>query len=250
MPETKKEKSSVLFISTFPPRECGIATFTQDLATAFDALYSPREESSIAAINIDEYTRLTYSKKVWAQFPQTNRESYRRLAKEINDNHDIKLVNIQHEFGIFGGEYGSYILDFLAHIIKPVCTTFHTVLPEPDEKMLTTVRSISEKISFIVVMTKTSEEILTGKYGIDSRKIRIIPHGIHQRPYRESKIAKTELGLPTDRPILSSFGLLGPGKGIEYAIDALAEVTKTYPNVLYLIIGATHPVVLRKDGEK
>ncbi len=130
----KRDKSWLVFLSTFPPRECGIATFTQDLATAFDNRYSPREESRIVALNIDEHTRYTYSKKVIIQFSQTRRESYRLVAEKLNNDSAVKIISIQHEFGIFGGEFGEYLIDFLEAIKKPVCVTLHTVLPEPEEK--------------------------------------------------------------------------------------------------------------------
>ena len=243
-----RDKSWVAFLSTFPPRKCGIATFTQDLATAFDDLYSPREEARIVALNLDEYTSYTYSKKVIIQFPQTRRESYRAAAAKLNLNRYVKLVNIQHEFGIFGGEHGSYLIDFLDEIKKPVSVTFHAVLPDPPKNMRQVVEAIAAKASFVVAMTEMSREILIGRYGVPREKVRVIPHGIHSLSYRESGEMKALIGLP-NRFILSSFGLLGRGKGIERAIEALPEVVKIYPDVLYLIIGATHPVVQKQEGE-
>ncbi len=243
-----RDKSLVVFLSTFPPRECGIATFTQDLSSALDELYAPREESRIVALDPEEYTRQKYSDKVIFQFSQTNRESYRAAAKKINANRHVKLVSIQHEFGIFGGEYGSYLLEFLEELKKPSCVTFHSMLPEPVESMLRVVQEIARMTSFVVAMTDTSRDIITGRYAVPAEKVRVIPHGIHPLQYSDNKEAKSELGL-SKRFLITSFGLLGRGKGIEHAIEALPAVVKVNPKVLYLIIGATHPVVLKNEGE-
>src|SRR3989344_1880604 len=245
---SKQDKSLVVFLSTFPPRECGIATFTQDLTSALDSLYTPREEARIVALDPGEYTRLRYSKKVIMQFSQTDRESYRAVARRLNANRHVKLVNIQHEFGIYGGEYGSHLLEFLDELSKPVCVTFHTVLPEPLEPMRRIVEAISRKVSFVVAMTEASRDILTGRYGVPAEKVRIIPHGIHPMPYPRNKEMKSELGL-SKRFLMTSFGLLGRGKGIEQAIEALPDIVKVNPQVLYLVVGATHPVVLKNEGE-
>lgn len=249
----KRNNSSwVVFLSTFPPRECGIATFTEDLSMAFDDLYSPREESRIVALDLDEYTRKKYSKKVISQFAQTDRAAYRAVAAKLNADPNVKLVSVQHEFGIFGGEYGEYILDFIDEMKKPVCVTFHTMLPQPLADMRGVVQAIAAKAAFVVVMTELSREIIIGTYGVPSEKVRVIHHGIHPLPYvgnTKLKVGpKAEIGL-SERFVLSSFGLLGPGKGIEYAIEALPEIVKMYPDVVYLIIGATHPVVLKNEGE-
>lgn len=244
----ESNKSWVVFVSTFPPRECGIATFTQDLANAFDRLYFPQEETRVVALNVDEYSRHKYPAKVIFQFPQTTRTAYREIASQVNKQRQVKFVSVQHEFGIFGGDYGSYLLDFLAEIKKPVAVTFHSVLPTPEEKMRAVVEQIARQSSFVVVMTESARDILVGRYGIPAEKVKVIHHGIHPRPYRESLEAKTTTGIP-NRFILSSFGLLGRSKGLEYALDALPPVVKIYPDVLYLIIGATHPAVLKQEGE-
>ena len=205
--------------------------------------------SPLSPINADEYSRHQYPPKVIGQFAETNRAAYRQLAIRLNEQSSIKLVSLQHEFGIFGGEYGSYVLDFLTEIKRPVAVTFHSVLPTPEDKMRAVVEEIARLSAFVVVMTESSRDILTGQYGIPAEKIKVIRHGIHPRPYRESLEIKKVVRLP-NRFALSSFGLLGRGKGFESALAALPAVVKIYPDVLYLIIGATHPAALKQEGEQ
>lgn len=241
----------VVYLSTFPPRECGIATFTSDLVNAFDELFFPQEEAKIIALNLNELSRLDYPKSVIMQISQTNKDDYKKAARKINETSSAKIICIQHEFGIFGGKNGSYLLNFLREIKKPVVITMHTVLPKSSpyyNKYKETVEAINDYARCIVVMTKTSKKILTSDYRIDPAKIKVIPHGIHTSPYRDTTKAKAALKL-SGKTVISTFGLLNRGKGIEYAIEALPEIVKKYPDVVYLIIGATHPVVLKKDGE-
>jgi glycosyltransferase involved in cell wall biosynthesis len=246
-PSPTSQKAWVVYLSTFPPRECGIATFTQDLVKAFDELYAPREEAKIVAIN-NTNSRFKYPKKVIFELAQHVREDYTTLAHKLNTLDHVKLVNIQHEFGIFGGEYGNFVLDFMRELKKPIVITFHTVLPGPNEVLKQTVIDLAARAGKIIVMTKMSKEILKRDYGVVEEKISIIPHGIHAQPYDSHTQAKTELKLK-GKTVVSTFGLLSRGKGIEYGIEALPEVVKKHPNLVYLIIGATHPDVLRKEGE-
>ena len=237
----------MVFLSTFPPRECGIATFTNDLVNAFDEMYLPREEAKIVAIE-NAGSSFNYTRKVIFGLKQNVQQDYIDTAKKLNDLEQVKLVNIQHEFGIFGGEYGSYVLDFMRFFKKPMIITFHTVLPNPNQDLKRVVIEIASLVTKIIVMTKTSKEILVRDYAIAPEKIAIIPHGIHPQSYDGHASAKAELKLK-NKTVLSTFGLLSRGKGIEYGIEALPEVVKKYPNVIYLIIGATHPEVLKKEGE-
>ncbi len=243
------QKSWIVYLSTFPPRECGIATFTRDLSDAFNDLFSPEIESKIVALNIGDVTRLPYGKEVIAEISQSSLEDYVTVAQKLNAMPQVKLVAIQHEFGIFGGNYGDYLLAFIKELQKPITITFHTVLPKPDKAMQKVVQALSERANTVMVMTENSRRILENDYAIPLQKIIIIPHGIHPSPFKPSKHAKDLLYLSPQNTILSTFGLLGRGKGIEYAIDALPEVVKQYQNIRYLIIGATHPVVLREEGE-
>ena len=248
MPLTIIEKRTwVVFLSTYPPRECGIATFTNDLVNAFDEMYMPREESKIIAIHNND-SRFKYSKKVIFELSQHAQEEYAALAHKLNEMEQVKLVNIQHEFGIFGGEYGNYLLDFMRALKRPIVITFHTVLPIPSEKLKKTVVDIASCVQKIIVMTKTSKDILMRDYALKEEQISIIPHGIHPQPYDGHAPAKTALKL-RDKTVISTFGLLSRNKGIEYGIEALPEVVKKYPKLIYLIIGATHPDVLTREGE-
>jgi len=244
-----KNKFWIAYISTFPPRECGIATFTADLTEAFDTLFAPKVDSKIIAMNENEISKYKYTKKVIFQIAQNNKDDYISVAKKINSTKQIRLVHVEHEFGIYGDNHGSNLLSFMKEIKKPVIVTFHTVLPNPTEEMRKIVVEINDYSRLIFVMTKMSKEILMSGYGIPAEKIKIVPHGIHPASYSPSTKAKKILGLE-NKKVLSTFGLLGPGKGIEYAIEALPDVVKQYPEVTYLIIGATHPVVLRNEGEK
>ncbi|MFH1369099.1 MAG: glycosyltransferase [Elusimicrobiota bacterium] len=238
----------IAYVSTFPPRECGIATFTDDITTAMDGLLHPAVKSKIIAMNTDEVSAFKYPKKVISQICQDNPDDYLRTAGKINAMDEICLVNVQHEFGIFGGEYGLNLLPFLKTVTKPVVLTFHSVLPGPNEKLHGAVRLITEHAQGVMVMTNYSKNILINDYGMEAGKISVIPHGIHPRMYSSSKLAKSLLGFP-DKTVLSTFGLLGPGKGLEYVIEALPEVVRKFPNLVYIIFGVTHPNILRKDGE-
>jgi glycosyltransferase involved in cell wall biosynthesis len=238
----------IVYLSTFPSRECGIATFTADLTAAMDDLLGPVIESRVAALNLDDVSRYSYSRKVIFQINQHSEQEYIKTAKSINDMNEVKLVNIQHEFGIFAGEYGSYVISFLSELKKPSVVTFHSILPSPDEKLKAIVRLIAEKASGLVVMTNLSREILIREYGIAEEKISVIPHGIHSMPYISSAKNKATLGLPKKVNLLT-FGLLSRGKGIEYVIEALPKVVNAYPDILYIVLGVTHPNVLKEEGE-
>ena len=244
----KNNNSVIAYISTFPPRECGIATFTADLTAAFDDLFAPGIDSVIVAMNQDEVSKYDYSEKVFFQISQNNENDYRECARKINEATKIKLVHIEHEFGIFGNNFGSKILCLLSEIKKPIVITLHTVLPNPVAEMKNLIQEINESVRLIFVMTKTSKQILMTDYNIAEEKIRIVPHGIHPSSYSPSRKNKKELQLK-DKTVLSTFGLLGPGKGIEYALEALPNVVREHPEVVYAIIGATHPVILKNDGE-
>lgn len=248
MNTNKRNKSWVVYLSTFPPRQCGIATFTADLTYAVDQMFGSSVESKIVAMNITEMSNFPYSEKVIFQIAQPSKENYINVANELNHLKEVKLINIQHEFGIFGGEYGSYLLPFLKKIHKPVIITFHTVLPNPNKEMQRIVKNIMKYAKGVIVMTRSSKEILERDYGLNPDQIKVIPHGIHHVPHATSEKAKSAFGF-SGKIILSTFGLLGPSKGIEYVIESLPAVVKQFPNVRFLIAGVTHPVVLGEEGE-
>jgi len=239
---------SITYVSTFPPRRCGIATFTEDLTHAMDEMLVPTVTSRITAMNPNDVLSYRYPRKVVFQINQDNQEDYIATAQRINELKRVQLVSIQHEFGIYGGERGSHIIPFIQALKKPVVITFHTVLPDPDEELYNTVRSLAEGSRAIIVMTDLSKTVLNQQYDISRAKIKVIPHGIHSQPYTLSRQAKMTLGY-SDKVVLSTFGLIGRGKGLEYVIDALPQVVRKYPDFVYIIFGATHPVVLRQEGE-
>lgn len=238
----------VVYLSTFPPRKCGIATFTEDITNAMDEMLAPLIKSKIVAMNPNDVVSYRYPRKVILQINQDNKEEYVQVAQRINQMDEVQLVNIQHEFGIFGGKWGSHLIPFVETLRKPMVINFHTVLPSPNKEVAHIVKSLAESASSVTAMTSLSKKILSQEYGISARKIKVIPHGVHSQPYTSSKQAKTTLGY-SDRVILSTFGLLHGNKGLEYVIDALPEVVKIFPNFVYIIFGATHPVILIKEGE-
>ncbi|MEX2028503.1 MAG: glycosyltransferase, partial [Candidatus Curtissbacteria bacterium] len=243
-----QNKSWIVFLSTFPPRLCGIATFTADLTEAIDRMFTPSVKSKIVAMNLTEISHFPYTDKVIFQVSQPIEKDYVNAANKLNQLKEVRLVNIQHEFGIFGGEYGSHLLLLMEKLQKPIITTLHTVLPAPDERMRKIVQAIMKYSKGIIVMTHSSKELLKRDYGLDPDRIQVIPHGIHNVPYRTSKQAKSVLGI-SNKLVLSTFGLLNPGKGIEYVIEALPAVVEKFPNVRFLVAGVTHPVVLEQEGE-
>jgi glycosyltransferase involved in cell wall biosynthesis len=245
---TKSKSPCILYVGSFPPRECGIATFTKDLTNAIDKEYCPEIKSKILALNVNGTSIYNYPRKVIKQINETEIEDYINCANDINRSPEIKLVNIQHEYGLFGGDWGDYLLFFLEMLKKPIIITMHTVLPDPDEKLFKVTKSMTQKADGLVVMTNTSAQILEKTYGVPKNKIKIIPHGVHHIAFPSKTRAKKKLNL-SGHLVLTSFGMLNRDKGYEYVIEALPEVVAKYPNVIYLILGETHPVVRREEGE-
>lgn len=245
-PLKRKKSNRVLFLSSYPPRKCGIATFTQDLSNAFNKKFNPVVKTEICALNNRIYN---YNNNVIYQINASELENYVLLAKKINLRNDIKLINIQHEFGLFGGEYGDYLVPFLQALEKPVIVTFHSVTSRPDRDLKRVVMAITDRCRAVVVMNKFSQEVLEKDYKIPQYKINYIPHGIPQVAYEPSKEYKKSLGYD-GKIIFSTFGLISKNKGIEYVIRALPKIIHKFPNVIYLVIGETHPNVQEKQGEK
>ena len=241
----QKNQPTILFLSSCLPRKCGIATFTQDLAEAIDN--SQFFKSKLVAIN-DNGKKYDYSDDVIFQIEENDVQEYKETARKINAMDNVRVVSIQHEFKLYGSDHGENILSFIEEIKKPVITTFHTVLPYPSEERKNIVQSIVEKSEYVVVMASKAIDILKKYYGIQESKIVMIPHGIHDMPFENNKIAKEKLGF-TDKMILLSFGFVCRHKGTEYVIDALPYVIKKFPNILYLIVGETHPLTKKEVGE-
>ncbi|HPA25407.1 MAG TPA: glycosyltransferase [bacterium] len=249
--ESKKKPVpvSVLYMSSYPPRECGIATFTRDLVKAIDKKFSPCLESKILAINENGSSIYNYGSKVKYQINQTDVEDYINVAKKINKDDSIKLINIQHEFGLFGGEWGDYLLAFLEMVKKPVIVTFHSLIPNPEPKLKKVVQAIASRCEKIIVMAETAVTIYENDYALKKNKLIVIPHGTPEIEPSNSAFLKKKLGFE-GKTLLSTFGLLSKGKGLEYVIKALPQIIAKHPEVIYLIIGETHPVVRKYEGEK
>jgi len=245
IPPDYLNRLKVAYVSTYPPRECGIATYTYELVDAISRLYVLRPPI-IAAIN-DKGGYYNYGSEVEFQIDRELAESYLRAAEYINES-DIDIVNLQHEFGLFGGFWGKHILSFLEELEKPVVTTLHTVLLEPDSDVRRIIETILQHSKHVIVMARAGIYILENLYSTLSDKVRYIPHGCPNVPFIGSETVKGRLGLE-ERIVLSTFGLLSRGKGIEYAIQALPPIVKEEPRILYLIIGETHPEVRKHEGE-
>lgn len=237
-------KESIVYFSTYPPTECGLATFTQDLLFSV-ASQSPVSPSVIAIEQGGERTPLRPPEVAFV-VRRDHELEYIRAAKLASDIADI--VSVQHEFGIFGGEEGEFVLTFLKHLKRKTVITLHTILPRPDPKKQAIIREMSRYATFLVCMNRLAIPILERVYNIPPHKIVYIPHGAPPRIPRDQEDIKNDLGL-SGRFVLATFGLLGPGKGIEYAIEALPQVVRRFPNVVYLVLGKTHPKEREKRGE-
>ena len=240
--------STILFISTFPPAKCGIASFTQDLLSAIHLDSKTSFSISICALDKKSHAGL-YNTPVTMVMDGHHLDSCIETARRINQDIDIKLVCIEHEFGLFGGEMGEYLLGFLALLEKPFIIRFHTVLPAPDAKRLKIVESIGLLADKLIVMTKNSARLLKEDYQIASDKIIIIPHGTHQTNNSTIQELKKEYHLQNNL-VLTTFGLLSPNKGIEKGILAMREISVQFPQAVYVVIGQTHPNLLEQEGEK
>lgn len=240
------------YLSTYPPRECGLSTFTHDLSTSVDTLGVFAHPTVLAVHDPNIYAG-AYAHEVRFLILQHDRASYERAAQFVNES-DIALVNLQHEYGIFGsgsppGTWdGAYIQGFLRTVRKPVVTTLHTVGEKPNAQQRAVLREVGERSARVVVMAGNAEEILTAVYHIPREKISFINHGTPDVPFHGSEYFKRVFGLQ-GREVLMTFGLLSPNKGIEVALEALKTVVPKHPEVMYLVVGATHPVVRRDTGE-
>jgi len=248
IPIPHKELPEILFITSYPPRECGIATYTQDLRSAIQEKFGHSLSLKVCALEAKE-SNYNYPDEVKYTLQTREEDQYAVLSKKINADKNIKMIFLQHEFGLFGGEYGVFLLKFMTRLKRPISTTFHTVLPNPNKNLKKIVRKIVDCSDNVIVMTNASALILKRNYGIEDKKITIIAHGTHLVSSMHEKHKKVRVHL-ADRIVLSTFGLLNEGKSIETALDALPEIITRFPNVIYLIIGKTHPEVVKQEGEK
>src|SRR6266581_5344084 len=242
---TSSSLNRIAFIGNYLPRQCGIATFTTDLCEAIAAEHS--DTTCIAVPVNDIEGGYAYPSRVRFELAEKDIDSYRRAADFLNIN-NVDLVCLQFEYGIFGGRAGSHILTLLRDLRVPIVTTLHTILREPDahqRKVLIEVAGLSDRL---VVMSKRGAEFLREIYHVSPEKIDLIPHGIPDLPFVDPSFHKDLFGVE-GKIVLLSFGLLSANKGIENVISALPEILAKHPNVVYIILGATHPHVIQHDGE-
>ncbi len=234
----------LLNLGTYPPKQCGIASFSNDLR---DNLLLCGADVSVAAISDTDYSYV-YPSEVVYKIRQDRRSDYITKAKAINKDQDIKAVVIQHEYGIFGGEDGDYVLDFIYHLDKPFLLVTHTVLPHPTSHQRRVLSELVKKAAAVISMTERSADLLARVYQARPERVHVIHHGVPNFKVKDREELKKEYGL-TGRRIITTFGLIGPGKGIEKGLQALAAVVERHPDVLYIIAGGTHPMLLKKQGE-
>jgi len=235
----------IAFIGNSLPRRCGIATFTTDLQQAVSTS-RPNLGTCIVAMT-DHGQAYDYPASVALHIKDDNIDEYARAADFLNAGR-FDAVCLQHEFGIFGGEAGAHILELLSHLTMPVVTTLHTVLARPTAAQRTVVERIVEASSTVVVMANKGRELLRSVYRVPDDKIEVIPHGIPDVAFVAPDAAKTRLGF-AGRSVILTFGLLSPNKGIEVMIDAMPSILKRRPDAVYVVLGATHPNLVRDQGE-
>ena len=233
-------------LSTYPPRQCGIATFTQDLCNAIAAEMPAPGGCEIVALN-DTAKSYAYPSQVCFEIQQEDPDDYRTAAEFLNIR-GSDLLLVQHEYGIYGGDDGKYLARLLRRSRMPVITTMHTILPSPSDGQRAVTEQILQYSDRVVVMAETAVEILKELYGIDPWKISVIPHGIPDLPFVDPNTQKERFGID-GRTVLLTFGLVSPGKGLEYVIEALPLLVERHPDLLYIVLGATHPKIKERDGD-
>lgn len=235
----------IAFLGGYLPRLCGIATFTHDLCEAV-ASAVPGAQCFAGAVN-DRLEHYAYPPRVRFEIDEKDLDSYRRAADFLNFN-NAEVLCVQHEFGIYGGPAGSHLLALLKEVRMPVVTTLHTVLREPNPDQRRVMEELVRRSDRLVVMARKGAEILRDTWGVPDSKLDLIPHGIPNMPFMDSSFYKAQFGVE-GRTVLLTFGLLGPGKGIEYVIEALPEIVRRHPDAVYLVLGATHPHLVAREGE-
>jgi glycosyltransferase involved in cell wall biosynthesis len=236
--------SRIAFIGNYPPRRCGIATYTRDLQHAL-ARHLP--ESSCTVVAMEDEAPRAYPAEVTFECPAGDVAAYSRAADFLN-LHDVSVVSLQHEYGIFGGPNGSHVVRLLNELRAPIHTTLHTVLAHPTPGQRQVMDEVLRHSTRVAVMNERGRSLLHSTHRIDDDRIDVIPHGIPDMPLTDSDSHKEPLGLQ-GRDVLLTFGLLSPNKGIETVIEALPSIVATHPTTTYVILGATHPHVLRCAGE-
>jgi len=237
---------SVSFLGTYSPRRCGIATFTHDLLEAVAAT-APQTDVHSVAMN-DRPEGYKYGRRVWFEINQNRLAEYRLAADFLNAS-KASVVCVQHEFGIFGGPAGQHLTELLRRLRMPVVTTLHTILKDPNDDQRTAMAELAEHTDRFVVLAERAKTFLHDIYKLPEEKVQIIPHGIPDVPFVDPNYYKDQFGVEGRKTILT-FGLLSPNKGIENMLDAMPAIVEQNPDVVYIILGATHPGVVAHSGEE
>jgi glycosyltransferase involved in cell wall biosynthesis len=238
--------SRIAVIGNYLPRQCGIATFTTDLCAALSAEYGT---ARLMALPVNDTEQgYDYPERVRWSLAQDDVKSYQDAAEFLNFN-NIDMVCLQHEYGIFGGPAGSHILHLLRGLKMPVVTTLHTVLREPNPDQIMVMEEIAEVSDRLIVMSKLSSQFLQDIFQVPSSKIDMVPHGVPDFPFLDPNFYKDRFGVE-GKAVLLTFGLLSPNKGIENVIQALPQILAKHSNVAYIVAGATHPHILRREGDR
>ncbi|MCC5830094.1 MAG: glycosyltransferase family 4 protein [Phycisphaeraceae bacterium] len=236
--------NSIAMLGTYVPRQCGIATFTKDL---HDAIVDRIGDRNVTVLAMDDSPEsYDYPRDVGFQIQAHRQADYRTAAELLNIN-QVDATIVQHEFGIFGGQDGSYLLNLLRRLRMPIITTLHTVLDEPSEGQREVMRELARLSDRLVVMNSIAIEILQRVYNVPRDRIAVIPHGIPDLPFIDPSFHRDQFGLE-GKKLLLTFGLLSPGKGLEVAIEAMPKIVAKHPGAVYLILGATHPHILKREG--
>ncbi|MGD0214014.1 MAG: glycosyltransferase family 4 protein [Terriglobales bacterium] len=238
--------SRIAVIGNYLPRQCGIATFTTDLCAAISAEYGATRLMAMPVNDTEE--GYDYPERVRWSLNQDDVKSYQDAAEFLNFN-NIDMVCLQHEYGIFGGPAGSHVLHLLRGLRMPVVTTLHTVLREPNRDQLMVMEEIAELSDRLIVMSQLSSQFLQEIFKVPGSKIDMVPHGVPDFPFLDPNFYKDRFGVE-GKAVLLTFGLLSPNKGIENVIQALPQILARHKNVMYIVAGATHPHVLRRDGDR
>jgi glycosyltransferase involved in cell wall biosynthesis len=238
--------SRIAVIGNYLPRQCGIATFTTDLCAAISAEYGTARLMALPVNDTDQ--GYDYPARVRWSLAQDDVKSYQDAAEFLNFN-NIDMVCLQHEYGIFGGPAGSHVLQLLRGLKMPVVTTLHTVLREPNPDQLVVMQEIAELSDRLIVMSQLSSQFLQEIFKVPGSKIDMVPHGVPDLPFLDPNFYKDRFGVE-GKAVLLTFGLLSPNKGIESVIRALPQILSKHKNVVYIVAGATHPHILRREGDK
>ncbi|PSL49059.1 glycosyltransferase involved in cell wall biosynthesis [Chitinophaga niastensis] len=240
---------TLLFVTSYPPRECGIATFAQDLVNAMHKSFAGKLNIEICALEESGKPMTSKQAPVLYSVNPFDIDDCIAFAQRINENNKIDLVCFEHEFGLYGGEYGHNLLAMLSLLDKPFVVRFHTVLPYPDNACTKVVSLISALAAKVIVMTESSAQLLRNVYLVPAEKIVHIPHGTHAHIVEDVTVLKKQYNLD-GKLVLTTFGLLSENKGMEVGIKAMKDIVKEYPDAIYLILGKTHPVIFSREGER